>query len=146
MRINRFTIWVPTVLLLFAALPLTAQVRDTTTAKISLRDSVFTETQVKRGVKAYEKYCIECHLPEQMTGTGFIDAWRGQTVYVLFEKIRTTMPHENPGRLKRKDCADVLAYLFSLNGLPTGKKDLPSSARKLKQIRIDTLPERREKK
>ncbi len=134
------TIAVLTLLLVPAAQPGAAQVRDTTAALASVRDGIFTTAQAERGAKVFEEVCMRCHQPEQFTGPGFIDAWSGQTADAPFEVIRTTMPEDNPSSLKRRDYAAVLAYLFSLNGLPAGETDLPSLTRKLKLIRIEGVP------
>ena len=109
-------------------------VPDTTAAPI------FSTVQAERGEKVFEKSCAQCHQPKQFTGPGFIDAWEGQPVEALFVLVRTTMPYDNPARLRRKAYADVLAYIFSLNGMPAGETDLPSSQRKLKKILIEGVP------
>ena len=128
-----------TLLLVLAARPGAAQVSDTTAA--SVRDGIFTTTQAERGATVFGEVCMRCHQPEQFTGPGFIGAWSGQTVDALFELIRTTMPEDNPSSLKKRDYAAVLAYLFRLNGIPAGETDLPSTTRKLKQIRIESVSE-----
>ena len=117
-----------------------AQTSDSADAPESVRDGIFTTAQAERGAAVYEQSCGGCHQPEQFTGPGFIDAWSGQTADAPFDVIRTTMPEDNPSSLKRRDYAAVLAYLFSLNGLPAGETDLPSLTRKLKLIRIEGVP------
>ena len=135
------TIALHTLLLVPAAQPSAAQASDTTAAPASVRDGIFTTAQAERGAAVFEEVCMRCHQPEQFTGPGFIGAWSGQTVDALFEVIRTTMPEDNPSSLKKRDYAAVLAYLFSLNGIPAGETDLPSLTRKLKQIRIESISE-----
>ncbi len=135
------TIAILTLLLVPVAQPGVAQVRDTTAVLASVRDGIFTTAQAERGAKVFEEVCMRCHQPEQFTGPGFIDAWSGQTVDVLFEVIRTTMPEDNPSSLKKREYAAVLAFLFSINGIPAGETDLPSLTRKLKQIRIESVSE-----
>lgn len=130
-------------LLVATALPGAAQVTDTTAA--SVRDGIFTTAQAERGATVFEEACMRCHQPEQFTGPGFIGAWSGQTVDALFGLIRTTMPEDNPSSLKKRDYAAILAFLFSLNGIPAGETDLPSITRKLKQIRIERVSETQEK-
>ena len=119
------------------ALPARAQTPDTTTALASLRDGVFTTAQAEQGAAIFEETCMRCHQPEQFTGPGFLDAWSGQTVDALFDVLRTTMPEDNPSSLKKREYAAILAFLFSLNGMPAGEADLPITTRKLKQIRIE---------
>ena len=48
------------------------------------------------------------------------------------------MPTDNPGRLSRGQYADILAYLFRLNGFPAGARELPNDDEGLKKIRIET--------
>ena len=117
--------------------PSVAQTSDAADAPASVRGGIFTTAQAERGAAVHEQSCGGCHQPEQFTGPGFIDAWSGQTADAPFEVIRTTMPEDNPSSLKSRDYAAVLAYLFSLNGLPAGETDLPSLTRKLKLIRIE---------
>jgi len=132
-------------LLVSIAHPSVAQSSDAADAPVSVSDGVFTATQAEHGEQVFAAACQGCHQPEQFTGPGFIDAWSGQTADAPFDVIRKTMPEDNPSSLKRSDYAAVLAYLFHLNGLPTGETDLPSLARKLKQIRIESVSETREK-
>lgn len=104
----------------------------------SLRDGVFSQAQVEKGRIVFQDACIECHQPEAFVGPGFIDAWSGQTVDVLFQNLRETMPENAPGRLSRLEYAAVLAYIFELNGLPTGENDMPNLPQQLKEIRIES--------
>lgn len=100
----------------------------------------FTESQAQKGAAAYRKYCMECHVPAVHTGTAFQRAWAGRTAYDFFEAIRTRMPNDTPGRLSRGQYADIVAYVFKLNGLPPGEKPLPSGEDALKLIRIEIKP------
>ena len=128
----------PLALLLgLTALPTRAQTPDTTVALTSVRDGVFTDAQAEQGAAIFEETCMQCHQPEQFTGPGFLDAWSGRTVDALFDILRTTMPEDNPSSLKKREYAAILAFLFSLNGMPAGEADLPITTRKLKLIRIE---------
>ncbi len=122
-----------------------AQLNDTGTSKTTVLDSVFTVEQVQRGIKLYELHCAECHMPEQFTMDIFINTWNGRYLFEIYELIRTTMPYENPGRLSKKEVANVLAYILSLNDLQAGKSDLPTNSTTLKQIRIENLSKRKKK-
>jgi hypothetical protein len=55
----------------------------------------------------------------------------------LFEKIQTSMPGDQPGKLTRAQNADILAFLFASNGFPAGQKELPSDAAALAKIGIN---------
>ena len=107
--------------------------------------AIYTDDQAERGALVYEKSCGLCHQPEQFKGAVFMDAWGGQPVDALYTLIRTTMPYDNPGRLSRRQYAEILAYIFKLNGMPAGETKLPSNIRKLKKITIESLPEKRSK-
>ena len=55
----------------------------------------------------------------------------------LVELTRKTMPSDSPGKVSRKNCTDIIAYLLSANGFPAGEKDLESDPEVLKDIRIE---------
>jgi mono/diheme cytochrome c family protein len=101
----------------------------------SVQGGVYTEEQAERGLKLFEDVCASCHEPAEFGDGAYIDSWSGQTAHDLIEQIRSTMPQDNPGSLKRKDYVDVVAYLFRLNGLPKGDAEMDQSS--VKQIRIE---------
>jgi mono/diheme cytochrome c family protein len=107
----------------------------------SVRDSAYTAAQAQRGEARFKEICANCHVVSQFTGATFLRPWSGRTAYDLFDLISTTMPFDNPGQLSRESYADVLAYVFRLNGFPAGSAELPSDAAMLKQVRIDPTPE-----
>ena len=77
-----------------------------------------------------------------LTGGEFISNWNGLTVGDLFDRIRTTMPADAPGRLNRDKTADILAQILSANQFPPGTAELPRQSEVLKEIRIEaTKPE-----
>ena len=53
-----------------------------------------------------------------------LQAWSGAPLSFLYELISTTMPEDRPGTLEPQEYADVLAYIFELNGLPPGQEEL----------------------
>src|SRR4051812_48166633 len=65
-------------------------------------DGVYTSSQSERGRDAYLQNCARCHRddlagnPEAMplTGRGFIDNWREDSLFSLFDHIATRMPRE----------------------------------------------------
>ncbi len=101
----------------------------------SVQSGVYTEEQAERGAKVFEETCLACHQPDEFGDGAYIDGWSGQTAHDMIELIRATMPQDNPGSLKRKDYVDVAAYLFRMNGLPTG--DVEMDVNSVKQIRIE---------
>lgn len=123
-------------LLVLLALPATDQEGESEEDVVSVQDGVYTREQAERGEKAYEERCYACHQPEEFTGA-YIEGWSGQTAHALYDLIRTTMPQDNPSALKSREYAEILAYLFYLNGLPPGETEMESSQSALKKIRIE---------
>lgn len=127
--------------LLFSGVPLLATVflvsaqEDQEGETRSVQSGVFTEEQAERGAKVYEGTCMNCHKQGEFGDGGYIESWSGQTAHDLIEQIRATMPQDNPGSLKRKDYVDVVAYLFRINGLPTGDSEMDVNS--VKHIRIE---------
>jgi mono/diheme cytochrome c family protein len=118
----------------------------------SVWDGVFTEAQAARGQEAYNNVCLGCHGAQlgggeaapPLAGGEFLSNWNGLTVGELFERIRVSMPADRPGQLPRQQNADILAYIFKVNGFPPGDKELDQRPEWLKQIRIDAAkPEKK---
>jgi mono/diheme cytochrome c family protein len=115
----------------------------------SVWDGVYSADQAKRGKTVSGEECARCHAETltggenapALVGDDFIARWKDQTVGDLFEKIRTTMPTDSPGRLGRKEYADVLAFILNSNKFPAGSKELPGDAGPLNQIKITPKPE-----
>jgi mono/diheme cytochrome c family protein len=106
--------------------------------KVSTRDGVYSTVQAERGERVYDARCSSCHQPGQFSVPAFLQSWNGRTADALFDNIRTTMPPENPGGLKRQEYADILAYLFQLNALPPGDDELKGTDDALKRVVIET--------
>ena len=108
-------------------------------------DGVFTAEQSARGDKAYSQNCASCHgtaltggeSAPPLTGGEFSSNWYGLTLGDLFDRIRTTMPADRPGKISRDQCADILAYILSMNQFPSGPSELPGRTEILKQIRLE---------
>jgi mono/diheme cytochrome c family protein len=118
------------------ALPVSGQEGDDGDAMISVQDGVYSEAQADRGEKVFEETCLSCHESGEF-GSDYMEGWSGQTAEAFFDSLRSTMPQDNPSALKRREYADILAFLFSVNGLPPGEVDLKSSSRVLKRIRLE---------
>jgi S-disulfanyl-L-cysteine oxidoreductase SoxD len=124
-------------LLLFA----TAAVTLAQTTR-SVWDGVYTEDQSKRGAAIYAKECAACHGAEliggesapALVGGAFLSNWNTLTVGDLFERIRQSMPQDDPGRLSRQQDADVLAFMLQANEFPAGKTELDKQTEVLKLI------------
>jgi mono/diheme cytochrome c family protein len=111
----------------------------------SVWDGAYTPEQANRGKALYAKECASCHgaaldgsgQAPPLMGVEFKGNWNGQTVGDLFEKIQTSMPADQPGRLSRTQNADILAFLLMANGFPAGSKELPNDAAALAKIRFE---------
>jgi cytochrome c len=108
-------------------------------------DGVYTEEQAKRGAALYFERCVHCHGATltgavdgaaSLTGTTFYGNWNGVTLDLMLERVRTTMPVDNPATLSRQQTADLIAFVFSANKFPAGKTELPRQAEMLSLIQF----------
>lgn len=102
--------------------------------------ALYSSDQARRGQTTYQRNCLNCHTTAAYTGVAFRRAWVGKSPFDLWELIRTTMPQDNPGRLKPGEYADIVAYLLRLNGYPAGEAELPAEAAGLQALRIPPTP------
>ncbi len=114
-------------------------------ASISVWDGVYTNPQATRGQALYHEECARCHGDDltgedeapPLTGGAFLANWDGLTVGDLFERIRLSMPADQPGKLSRERIADILAYVLSANQFPAGQAELDRRTEVLKLIRFE---------
>ncbi len=139
-RLRRF---IPLLLVLACAAgrPAAAQ---TDSAAAPPAASAYTTDQAARGRDVFRRVCGNCHVASLFTGPAFRRAWAGRAAFELFEQIRTTMPVDNPGRLPRQEYADVVAYLFSLNGVPAGPVELGTEPEALRRVLIQPAADPRD--
>ena len=102
----------------------------------SVQDGVFTPDQVESGKQVFDNICFECHTTD-LFGPDYMVGWSGATVGEFYVELQATMPYENPGGLKVDDYADVIAYLFAINGVESGEEELSSDPQQLEEISID---------
>ncbi|MBQ02471.1 MAG: hypothetical protein CL477_17525 [Acidobacteria bacterium] len=122
-----------------AAEPAPAQEPTVQQAPLSVLEGAYTAEQAGRGETTFGRSCAECHPPATLSGTGFQRNWSG-TARSLFEFVDATMPEDNPGGLSRLAYAEVLAYIFQLNGYPPGERELPSDDARLGLVVIEPKP------
>jgi S-disulfanyl-L-cysteine oxidoreductase SoxD len=111
----------------------------------SVWDGVYTQEQASRGKTLYSKQCASCHgamldgsgQAPPLSGSDFKGNWNGQTADDLLEKMQSSMPADQPGKLSRQENADILAFLLGFNKFPAGQKELPSDAPTLQKIRFE---------
>jgi S-disulfanyl-L-cysteine oxidoreductase SoxD len=113
-------------------------------AQKTVWDGVFTEEQAKRGADVYAEKCAMCHgdslggveSAPPLTGPAFYANWEGESLNALFERIRMSMPLDNPGSLSRAQNADVVAHMLSIGGYPAGSAPLEGQAGVLSGIKV----------
>src|ERR1700681_1701398 len=106
-------------------------------------DGVYSEDQAKRGEPMYQQYCASCHRPDMRCGGGgaglaggeFSSNWNDLTLGQLFDRMRTSMPQNNPGSLSRQQCADILAFILNKGNAPVGQTELPTQSEVLGMIK-----------
>ena len=128
-----------------AAPPQQAPGTSSTESSQTVWDGIYTEEQAKRGGPLYSERCASCHAADLTGGetapalasAEFKSNWSGLSVDDLFERIKVSMPADNPGSLSRQQTADTLAFVLSRGGFPAGKTELAREAEVLKQIRFE---------
>ncbi len=88
----------------------------------TINDGVFTQAQVNAGKATYDTACKTCH--DMRFYRDALKSWDGQPVLWMWETILGTMPADNPGSLMLEEYTDVVAYILSENGFPTGESAL----------------------
>ena len=120
----------------------------------SVWDGVFTEAQVTRGQAVYTGACAICHgrrlngAPDDpdmrstppLARARFVRVWEGRSLATLFEYTRATMPEDNPNSLTDQENVDVIAYVLSVGGMPTGDNELQADPRSLARVVIGPRP------
>ena len=103
----------------------------------TIRDGVFSAAQAARGERLFESICTNCHEITEFTAAGaYLEEVEGKPLWETFEYIWAEMPEDEPGSLNPEDYADVLAYIFSIYGLPSGAAALPIDRESLEAITI----------
>jgi mono/diheme cytochrome c family protein len=107
-------------------------------------DSVYTDAQTVRGDSLYRQTCVKCHGPElaggddgsPLVGDPFLGNWDGQSLDQLYDRIRNSMPPDNPKSIPRDQVADVLAFVLAKNHFPAGATPLTDDPARLKDIKV----------
>ena len=56
-----------------------------------------------------------------LVGKPFISNWNGLTMADLADRVRTSMPPDNPRSVPRPAIADILAFILAQNKFPSGQ-------------------------
>jgi mono/diheme cytochrome c family protein len=107
-------------------------------------DGVYAKAQANRGERLYVKYCASCHGPDLgggevapgLTGGEFNANWNDLSLGALFERMRVSMPQNNPGSMAPEENADILAYILDKGSFPAGDTELPTRTELLSTIRF----------
>ena len=118
--------------------------QSTPPATRTIWDGVFTQAQADRGRDQYRQSCASCHKADllgesaapPLAGPEFSQRWVGSNVDDLLTTIRRSMPQDAPDSLGTPAYVDLVSYLLSVNGSPTGANDMPLEAAGLKQIQF----------
>src|SRR5829696_9369534 len=106
-------------------------------------DSVYTDSQSVRGDSLYKATCVKCHGATlaggddgtPLTGQAFFGNWNGLALSELFDRIRNSMPPDNPKSIPREQVTDIVSYLLAQNKFPAGRVPLTDSAERLSDIK-----------
>jgi hypothetical protein len=80
---------------------------------------------------------MNCHEIAEFTGAGaYLDDVEGQPLWETFDYVSSEMPEDDPASLLPEEYAAVLAYIFSVYGLPSGDTELPVEQQVLEAIAI----------
>ena len=110
-------------------------------------DGMYTDEQAARGEMLYQEWCASCHAPDLsggdlapgLAGGEFVWNWSGLTVGQLFERLRISMPQENPSSVTRAQKADILAFMLSANEFPVGAQELVGRSEILDQFMFEAI-------
>jgi mono/diheme cytochrome c family protein len=98
----------------------------------SIWDGVYTSAQADKGKALFGDNCAKCHggtldgndeIPA-LKGSHFMADWESQTVADLINRVHTTMPMDDPGKLNTESATSVVAYLLQQNQMPAGNTAL----------------------
>jgi mono/diheme cytochrome c family protein len=103
----------------------------------TVRDGVFSQAQAARGARVFASICTNCHEMAEFTAAGaYLEEVEGKPLWETFDFISTKMPDDDPGSLRLEEYAAVLAYIFSVYGLPSGDAELAVDEKSLEAITI----------
>ena len=110
-------------------------------------DGMYTDEQAARGEMLYQEWCASCHAPDLsggdlapgLGGGEFVWNWSGLTVGQLFERLRISMPQENPSSVTRAQKADILAFMLAANEFPVGEQELVGRSEILDQFMFEAV-------
>jgi len=120
---------------------------QTNTPRRSVWTGVYTDGQAEKGKVEYQRTCVRCHAANldgvqdanllgdfaprfSLRGNDFMERWREDTAYSLFNYIKTGMPPRTEPKsasvpeFSDETSIDLVAYIFQGNGFPSGSKEM----------------------
>jgi mono/diheme cytochrome c family protein len=102
---------------------------QTSTARGTVWDGVYTEAQAARGSTAFGQSCAGCHAlaaegKAPLAGEPFWKSFAQKTVGDLREFVSSYMPNGAPGSLSEPTYNDIVALILKSNGFPAGTIEL----------------------
>ena len=105
-------------------------------------DGVYTEAQATRGQALFGEKCATCHGPDMsggdapsLVGSEFGGNWDDLSLGDLADRLRISMPQDNPQSLSREQVADLVSVILKGNRVPAGTTDLPIQPEYLRMIK-----------
>jgi|TARA_B110000879_G_scaffold40997_1_gene57626 alcohol dehydrogenase (cytochrome c) len=82
-------------------------------------EGVFTPAQAATGKQTYDAECATCHDMEFYKDIW--SYWQGRALIDFYYRIVAEMPSDNPGSLFDQEYTDIIAYILSDIGYPSGE-------------------------
>jgi len=104
-------------------------VPQSSSARRTVWDGVYTEAQAARGMMAFGQSCAGCHAlaaegKAPLVGDSFWKSFAQKTVGDVLEFVSTYMPNGKPGSLTEPTYRDIVALMLKSNGFPAGAAEL----------------------
>jgi mono/diheme cytochrome c family protein len=115
--------------------------------------------KARRGEQLYKTSCSYCHRDdlsggffddgtgrapalagERVFNSSFVERWNDASLGEVLATIASTMPQNRPASLNLQTYVDILTYLLSRNGIPSGPRELPTDLERLQQIVVTPKP------
>jgi len=86
--------------------------------QLTTKSGVFTEPQAAAGKIAYDAGCRTCH--DMRFYRDIWSSWQDKPLLDFWYFIVAEMPSDNPGSLFDAEYTDIVAYILSERGFPSG--------------------------
>jgi len=120
---------------IFAAAALGILAVSVLAARAASVPALYTAVQATAGAAVFSQNCAICHgaalqgeAGPPLVGQSFASAASGDTIGGIFGVIAEQMPAGAPGSLTHDQYTDVMAYILSKNGYPSGSTALDYNA------------------